>query len=97
MRFTEDLRRTAAELEDRAAPRIMRQRHQYLKKCADELSVAACSPDPAREVEKLGIKYTTEFEKRTKHAADAGMLSEACRALTNGEDPARLPPSKGER
>lgn len=89
MRFAEDLQQAAAELEDRAASRAERRRDQYLKKCAKELIDAACAPDPVEEVAKLGAKYTAEFEKGAEYAEDAGMLSQACRALANGEYPAR--------
>jgi len=92
MRFAEDLQRTAAELEDQAASRTERRRYKYLQECAKELSTAACTPDPVAAVAELDEKYAAEFESGAEHAADAGMLSRACRALAIGEDPVPLPP-----
>jgi hypothetical protein len=91
MRFAEELQRTAADLGDRAGTRTDRRRHQYLKKCAKELFHAACAPDPVQEVAELGNKYKVQFQKGGEHAADAGILSQACSALVNGETPVRLP------
>jgi hypothetical protein len=60
-------------------------------KCVKELSDAACTPDPAAEIAELGKKYAAEFKKGTEHTADAGTLGQACRALADGETPARPP------
>jgi hypothetical protein len=93
MRFAEDLQRTATRPEGRAASRSERRRQRYLQERVEELSDAACAADPEDEVARLGKKYTNVFEKGGEHAEDAGILSEACFALANGKDPARLPPS----
>jgi intein-encoded DNA endonuclease-like protein len=90
MRFAEHLRQTATESGGRVASRSERRRQRYLQERAEDLSNAACATDPENEVAKLGKKYAREFEKGGEHAEDAGILSKACLALANGEDPAHL-------
>ena len=86
MQFAENLERTVAEPDGHAAPRIDYRRRRYLRTCAKELAEAACAAKPETEGARLGKKYAKEFETGSEHAEDAGVLSEACLALVNGDD-----------
>ena len=90
IRYAKELQQAASEWLGRGVNRKDRKWLRYLEKSAIELSAAACADNPGLAVDGLAKKYAVECEKDVKKAGVAEMLSEACRALAKGHDPAPI-------
>jgi hypothetical protein len=93
MRYAEELNRTASALKGWGASGGDRRRRRYLEKSAKELSTAACTDDVTLAIASLAPRYEAERRKGTKPAEAVEMLLQACQALTQGKDPAPIPPA----
>jgi hypothetical protein len=87
MQYVEKLQRATSEPTGRRPSGDVRRRQRYLQKSANELTRAACMPNPALAVGRLAKKYKAEYEKSNGQAKAAEMLSQACLTLAQGKDP----------
>jgi len=87
MRYVGELNQAASDAGSRGASR---QRQQYLRRAAKELSAAACADNPVEALKVIAGRYKEQDQTGAKPVEVVKMLIEATNALFLGQDPASI-------